>query len=136
MKKLIASLFVVVISFAFFSCASMPTSRDRQLSLSGYTVFESDFGGVERWYAVEKYNYDSLVDEIRFQVGYFKENNIGFVLYGNGTTGEEAYFSRQGLDFRWDWGNNYRDGSDRYRYTFVRFTNRNNKNIMPSYFNL
>lgn len=136
MKKLIASLFVVVISFAFFSCASVPTSRDRQLPLSGYTVFESDFGGVERWYAVDKYNYDSLVDEIRFQVGYFKENNIGFVLYGNGTTGEEAYFSRQGLDFRWDWGNNYRDGSDRYRYTFVRFTNRNNKNIMPSYFNL
>ena len=91
----------------------------RLLSLNGYTISETNFGGIERWYAVDKYNYDSLVDEVRFQVGYFRENNIGFVLYGNGTTGEEAYFSRQGLDLRWDWGSYYRDGSSRYRYSFV-----------------
>ncbi|MBO4640157.1 MAG: hypothetical protein J5710_10420 [Treponema sp.] len=98
----------------------MPSSaRDRILILDGISISETAFGGVERWYAVDKYNYDSFVDEVRFQVGYFKENNIGFVLYGNGTEGEEAYFSRQGLDLRWDWGSYSRDGSDRFRYSFV-----------------
>lgn len=113
-------VFFVAISLLFISCASMPTtSRDRQLSLNGYSVSESDFGGVERWYAVDKYNYDSFIDEVRFQVGYFKNNNIGFILYGNGVVGEEAYFSRQGLDLRWDWGNYERDGESKFRYSFV-----------------
>ena len=118
MKKIFAVVFSAIVFIILSSCASV-TSRDRQLSLSEYTVSETDFGGVERWYAVDKYNYDSLVDEVRFQVGYFKENSIGFVLYGNGTVGEEACFSRQGLDLRWDWGSYYRDGDSRYRYTFV-----------------
>ena len=111
MKKIFILLFVSTIVFTFVSCASLPTARDRQLTLGGYTFSETDFGGVERWYAV--------VDEVRLQVGYFKENSIGFILYGNGTIGEEAYFSRQGLDLRWDWGDYYRDGSTRYRYSFV-----------------
>ena len=119
MKKIFAVVFSAIVFIILSSCASVPTSRDRQLSLSEYTVSETDFGGVELWYAVDKYNYDSLVDEVRFQVGYFKENSIGFVLYGNGTVGEEACFSRQGLDLRWDWGSYYRDGDSRYRYTFV-----------------
>lgn len=119
MKK-IKLVFFAAISLLFISCASMPTtSRDRQLSLNGYSVSESDFGGVERWYAVDKYNYDSFIDEVRFQVGYFKNNNIGFILYGNGVVGEEAYFSRQGLDLRWDWGNYERDGESKFRYSFV-----------------
>lgn len=108
----------LVLSLVFVSCASMPsTSRDRLLSISGYSVSETNFGGVERWYAVDKYNYDSLVDEVRFQVGYFLENGIGFILYGNGTVGEEAYFSRNGLNLRWDWGS---DGyGTSYKYSFV-----------------
>ena len=44
---------------------------------------------------------------------------MGFVLYGDGTTGEEAYFFRQGLDLRWDWGTYYRDGESKYRYAFI-----------------
>ena len=124
LEKIMKNRFVLGISILILitltSCTSMPiTSRDRLLSLNGYTISETNFGGIERQYAVDKYNYDSLVDEVRFQVGYFRENNIGFVLYGNGTTGEEAYFSRQGLDLRWDWGSYYRDGSIRYRYSFV-----------------
>ncbi len=49
----------------------------------------------------------------------FKENKIGFVLYGDGTVGEEAMFFRQGLDLRWDWGNYYRDDTNRFKYAFV-----------------
>ena len=133
-------IFITILTFSFFiilslACASTDgvsgtssnssvnsysqktISKDRTLNLGGYTVSETDFGGVERWYAVDKYSSDTKT--IRFQVGYFKENNIGFILYEDGTIGEEAYFSRQGLDLRWDWGSYNRDGSDRYRYSFV-----------------
>lgn len=85
------------------------------LSLSGYSISETEFGGVERWYAVDLYNYESLIDEVRFQVGFFKNDNIGFILYGDGTIGEIAYFSRDGLDLRWDWG---RKGKG-FKYSFV-----------------
>ena len=118
MKRISLCLLAFLITLSIFSCTSVPSyTKDRELSLNGFSISESDFGGVERWYAVDKYNYDSLVDEVRLQVGYFKENNIGFVLYGNGTTGEEAYFHRQGLDLRWDWGSSGYGTS--YKYTFV-----------------
>ena len=120
MKKVYFLFTCIIVPLIAVSCASALTKvRDRQLSLSGYSVSELDFGGVERWYAVDKYNYDSFIDEVRFQVGYFKNADIGFVLYGDGTTGEQAYFSRQGLDLRWNWGNRVRDGIEKYRYAFV-----------------
>ena len=46
-------------------------------------------------------------------------NFLGFILYDDGTIGEEAYFQREGLDLRWDWGSYYRDGKNKYRYSFV-----------------
>lgn len=122
MKKIVLRLVVLVVTEVLIcSCASVPREKNRELILGDISVSESDFGGVERWYAVDKYNYSSFnfVEEIRFQVGYFKNNSIGFILYENGTIGETAYFSRDGLNLRWDWGNHYRDGSSRYRYSFV-----------------
>ena len=127
MKKLPILSFVFFMLLVLAACESTPaaskekstpsssSSKGRQLSLGEYSVSELDFGGVERWYVVDKYNYDSKSDEVRFQVGYFKENNIGFVLYGSGTAGELANFSRQGLDLRWDWG----ETETSYKYTFV-----------------
>ena len=88
-------------------------SRERELTLGSKSFTETDFGGVERWYVVDKYSDDYT---IRFQVGYFKERNIGFILYEDGTVGEQTHFSRDGVDLRWDWGNYRRKG---YRYTFV-----------------
>jgi len=88
-------------------------SNTRQLTLDTYSISETDLGGVERWYAVDKYSSNSAV---RLQVGYFKERTIGFVLYEDGTVGVEARFSRQGLDLRWDWGS---DGANGYNYAFV-----------------
>ena len=62
MKKLYTLIVCFIISVIITSCTSMPTtSRDRELSLDGYSILESDFGGVERWYAVDKYNYDSVL---------------------------------------------------------------------------
>ena len=119
MKRLFISMFTVIFCISFFSCTSVPVAGDRELLLGEFKISESDFGGTVRWYAVDKYNYDNLVDKIRFQVGYFKENNIGFILYEDGTIGEEAYFSRDGLNLRWDWGSYKRIGSEKYRYTFV-----------------
>lgn len=110
---------IYLITILLFSCTSVPVAGNRELSLGGDLVFESDFGGTERWYAVDKYNYDSLIDKIRFQVGYFKETNIGFVLYEDGTIGEEAFFSRDGLDLRWDWGTYKSNGYSKFRYTFI-----------------
>lgn len=111
-------LLSITVFAVFVSCVSVPQNAgSRELTLSGYTVSEADFGGTECWYAVDKYNYDDIVEKIRFQVGYFKNSpSDGFILYEDGAVGELAYFSRQGLDFRWDWGSN---GENGYRYSFI-----------------
>lgn len=127
MKKIIKNLsrliFGLALAFIFEGCASVPTNAGkRELNLSGISVSETDFGGTVRWYAVDKYNYDDFIEEIRFQVGYFNnDNSMGFILYGNGTDGELAYFSRQGLDLRWDWGSyiSPKNGESAFRYAFV-----------------
>ncbi|MCQ2248434.1 MAG: hypothetical protein MJZ50_05420 [Treponema sp.] len=117
--KRIVYFCLIVISLVFISCVSISSEKNRNLIIDGYTVNEQDFGGCERWYAVDKYNYDDLFEKVRIQVGYFKDNNIGFVLYEDGTVGEEAYFSRKGLDLRWDWGIYESNGSTRCKYSFV-----------------
>ena len=59
--------------------------------------------------------------------GYFSlgETTYGFVLYDGGDEGEITHYSRQGLDRRWDWGENGQysfvitpDGNGRY-YEFT-----------------
>ena len=104
MKRLLLILLLAFTSLIISSCAMAGVSRDRTLYLSGKTVSEADEGGVVRWYAVDKYN--SQGDgNVRFQVGYFKNTNRGFILYEGGTRGELAYFYRKGLNLRWDWEN-------------------------------
>ena len=79
------------------------TPRHRVLELSGKLYSETDYGGVERWFAVDKYDSDG---EVRFQIGYFKdEPSLGFVLYEGGTQGTLAIVYRSGLNLRWDWSN-------------------------------
>lgn len=61
------------------------------------------------------------------EFGYFSINGTtyGFVLYNGGDEGEFTYYSRQGLNHRWDWGKNGQysfvitpDGNGRY-YDFT-----------------
>lgn len=88
MKKIYALLLCILFSFIIISCASVPsTSRDRVLSISGYSISETDFGGVERWYAVDKYNYDSFLD-LRWDWGsngYGTSYKYSFVIEPDGT---------------------------------------------------
>lgn len=75
--------------------------RDRRLVLNGVAISESDFGGVERWFAVDKYGKSS---KVRFQVGCFKNRDgWGYVLYEGGTEGVVASCYREGLNVRWNW---------------------------------
>lgn len=100
MKKIVLLFLTLTTAIVLSSCAMAGTSRERTLLLGGRSVSETEFGGVVRWYAVDKYGNDNSV---RFQVGYFIENEIGFVLFDGGTRGELASFYRQGLNLRWDW---------------------------------
>ena len=61
------------------------------------------------------------------EFGYFclDGTTYGFVLYDGGDEGEITHYSRQGLDRRWDWGENGQysfvitpDGNGRY-YDFT-----------------
>ncbi len=110
LKRMILLLALFVASIITQSCAVMDKSkyieyapRDRQLVLSGEVVSESEIGGVERWYAIDKYGKSN---KVRFQVGYFKdEPSLGFVLYEGGTRGKFAICYRAGINLRWDWEN-------------------------------
>lgn len=96
--------------FLITSCLSIPTSAintgPRVLILNGVAVSESDTDfGFTAWYC-KGYVYG---ESILVEVGYFDKNGsrYGFVLYDGGYIGELTYFSRDGLDYRWDWGSNW-----------------------------
>lgn len=124
MKNLMKIFSCLAFSLVLVGCVSLPSNAGkRELDLDGTLVMETELGGTVRWYAVDRYNYDDFsLEEIRFQVGYFNDaNSLGFVLYGKGAKGETAYFSRQGLELRWDWGSyiSPTSGESAYRYSFV-----------------
>lgn len=119
-KLFFSFLFILL----FLGCAStVKNVGTRILNLDGIEISETELGGAVCYHAVDKYNYDDFFSEkIRFQVGYFKnDNSMGFVLWEDGTEGEMAYFHRQGLYLRWDWGayTSPVTGEKAYRYTFV-----------------
>lgn len=112
-------IFILLSALLLISCVSTPTfesnetpiskknkmpSDDRGVLIDGMVIVESDLGDIERWYAVDKYDSNS---EVLFQVvRVLQLENTGYVLYGNGSIGTAAVFSRQGLNLRWDWGDN------------------------------
>jgi len=59
---------------------------------------------VERWFLLEDTYSHRTSNKVLFQVGYFKENQLGFVLYEGGSVGIKAHYYRDGLNRRWDWG--------------------------------
>ena len=107
-NKILIIVYLLIFSL-FTSCLSIPSSAvstgPRTLIINDVTVSATDTdNGFTSWYCVDYvYGRNVLVE-----VGYFYKNGnqYGFVLYDGGYVGELAYFSRDGLNYRWDWGTN------------------------------
>ena len=137
MKKKI--LLVMVLALAvmtlFLSCESLSLYSNESTSYSSYSQKHNlntikrkpCFNGentflpdveTEHWIVYKKdYSGFSTKEEILFQIGYYKDLGLGFILFDDGD--ELTSFSREGLDLRWDWGENERDGKTYSRYSFV-----------------
>ena len=107
MRKILFTISCLFIIFLLASCLSVPASAvstgPRTLILEGISISEEDTDdGFTAWYCND-YVYGG---NVLVEVGYFDLNGerYGFVLYDGGYTGEIASFSREGLDYRWDWG--------------------------------
>ena len=114
-KRIIISISCLIVISLFTSCFSIPpsavSSGPRTLVINGLTISATDTdNGFTAWYCVD-YVYGGSV---LVEVGYFYKNGTqyGFVLYDGGYIGDLAYFSRDGLNYRWDWGDNM-------QYSFV-----------------
>ena len=107
--------FFIYLSFTFLtlfvldSCYSIPSSANvtgpRTIILNDVIISETETdNGFTSWYCVD-YVFEGAV---LVEVGYFdlKGQRFGFVLFDGGYTGVLSHFSRQGLDYRWDWGDN------------------------------
>ena len=126
--------FVILASSLVLSCTSLPTTTGREIVLDGKTIREADLGELERWYAVDLYSSD-IVDKVLFQVAWIKTaENLGYVIYGNGNEGVTTYFDRDGLNLRWDWGENWEYciviHPDNCGY-YYDFSGTNGKNVKP-----
>jgi hypothetical protein len=114
-------LMAFVLLMSLFSCAVFPSvapppsatpSGPRTIVLGDEAFTEEDVGGFISWYCQD------FVDggRILVEVGFFGDTSLeelGFILYDGGYSGELAYYHRTGLEHRWDWGPN---GAD---YAFV-----------------
>lgn len=97
-----------------------PPSRIIQFGKSALSVSREDLSFIT-WKCRDdtaSYNAKTLVE-----VGYVSlktggnGHKIGFVLYDGGDSGDDAQYSRDGLDHRWGWGDNpNRPGSLRFSF--------------------
>ena len=118
MKKMLIYLISCMVILSFTSCAilaphaSATPTGPRTLILDGESVTEEDVGGFISWYCQDFVNGGRIL----LEVGYFADptlEGLGFILYDGGFTGQGTYYSRIGIEHRWDWGPN---GSD---YAFL-----------------
>ena len=80
---------------------SASISGPRTIVIGGDSITEQESGGFETWICWDYFNGGPVVVE----VGYFGElEEIGFVLYEGGYSGEPTLHQRTGLEHRWDWG--------------------------------
>lgn len=81
-------------------------SNSRTIFLEGEAISEDDVGGFISWSCQE---YLTKGTRTLVEVGYYSNpdlEGLGFILYDGGDTGESTFYSRKGLDRRWDWGQN------------------------------
>lgn len=96
-----------IILILFSSCTTTSLSNNpstpRTLALGEIIISEDETDdGFTSWCCVDPYAYrrKTLVE-----VGTFTKNGTiyGFILYDGGDEGELTHFSREGLEYRWDW---------------------------------
>lgn len=122
MKFMKQKMFLIITGcFLICSCSSIPPSASalgtsRTLILDGVEVSEDDVGGFTTWYCYDYSDYISwgALSSVLLEVGYYESEygKVGFVLYDGGYEGKTTRYSREGIDYRWDWGLGY-------RYAFV-----------------
>lgn len=120
MKKRLFFSALLAISIFLSSCASIPNVGSRVLYLDDEITFHEEAVEVEVWAVFDRYN-DDFYSKILFQLEIIDASkNLGCVLYDDGTEGNVAYYSRDGMNRRWDWGSVINDdGTEGSRYSFV-----------------
>lgn len=120
MKNSLKYLIGFVLLMSMVSCAtkkslnnppSATSSGSRTIILDGDTISENDYGGFESWTCKDYINGGPILVEI----GYFGNpltEELGFILYDGGYSGEYTLYQRTGLNHRWDWAN-----GDNYAFT-------------------
>ena len=107
MKKVSLCIWLLIV---LCGCSTPPSATNdgvRTLVLDGINVSEKETdNGFTAWELEDYYEGGHTVIE----VGYYEINGkqYGFVLFDGGYTGTFAIFSREGIDYRWDWGNSFR----------------------------
>lgn len=93
---------VLICSCASTSSATSSGPRTLIINDREISATETD-NGFTSWYCTDWY--DDFRTKVLVEVGYFDlyGSRFGFVLYDGGYVGELALFSRDGLDYRWQW---------------------------------
>ncbi len=115
MKNKLCGYFILVSILLITSCLSTPSTassisstysrKTRTLIINGNTLSEDiTDAGFTSW-CCKDYVYGGVT---LVEVGYFdlNGNRYGFILYDGGDTGDLTLFYREGLNYRWDWGDN------------------------------
>ena len=116
MKKRVI-IFATIVALVLTSCETLirtlpapsaTPSGPRTIVLDGEAVTEEDVGGFTSWYCKDFVNGGRILVEVGFfgDPGFegFSFKGMGFILYDGGYSGTSAYYYRDGLDHRWDWG--------------------------------
>ena len=103
MKKIFVFGFILfTISCASFRPASYFDIGPREIILEGTAISEEEVGELESWYCKDLYD-DALHKRspILVEVGFFDNpelDNVGFILYDGGNSGDYTHYQRQGLN--------------------------------------
>ena len=120
LQKELTVLFAATAVVVLASCTVPPSATPsrtgdtlgpRTIVLDGREYSEEDYGEFTAWYCRDFDRGGRTLVEVGFVDGPFSDE-MGFVLYDGGDTGETALYRRRGLERRWDWG-------PRLEYAFV-----------------
>lgn len=122
-KRLLSpQIIVICLTLVFTSCASLKLASltengPRTLVLDGDSYSEELVDSFISWTCYDFINTETLgKGPIRLEVGFFgkeKYSGLGFLLYDGGYSGVLTSHNRNGLEHRWNWG---QEGNE---YSFI-----------------